>query len=32
MQRLGNDSELALKKDQQYLWHNITPYSEKIRL
>jgi adenosylmethionine-8-amino-7-oxononanoate aminotransferase len=29
MQRLGNDSELALKKDQQYLWHNITPYSEK---
>ncbi|MDH6428829.1 MULTISPECIES: aspartate aminotransferase family protein [unclassified Paenibacillus] len=29
MQSLGNDSELAVKKDQEYLWHNITPYSEK---
>ncbi|OMD62635.1 aspartate aminotransferase family protein [Paenibacillus odorifer] len=29
MQSLGNDSELAVKKDQKYLWHNITPYSEK---
>lgn len=29
MQILGNDSELAVKKDQEYLWHNITPYSEK---
>ncbi|KWX76286.1 aspartate aminotransferase family protein [Paenibacillus jilunlii] len=29
MQSLGNESELAVKKDQQYLWHNITPYSEK---
>lgn len=29
MQSLGNDSELAVNKDQKYLWHNITPYSEK---
>lgn len=29
MQSLGNDSELAVKKDQEYLWHSITPYSEK---
>ncbi|ULO07813.1 aspartate aminotransferase family protein [Paenibacillus sp. 19GGS1-52] len=28
MLNLGTDSELAIKKDQQYLWHNITPYSE----
>lgn len=29
MQSLGQDSELALQQDQQYLWHNMTPYSEK---
>ncbi|WP_339243891.1 aspartate aminotransferase family protein [Paenibacillus sp. FSL F4-0243] len=29
MQSLGNDSELAVNKDRKYLWHNITPYSEK---
>ncbi|MCE3203817.1 aspartate aminotransferase family protein [Paenibacillus sonchi] len=29
MQSLGNESGLAVQKDQQYLWHNITPYSEK---
>ncbi|MEK5434886.1 MULTISPECIES: aspartate aminotransferase family protein [Paenibacillus] len=29
MQSLGNDSELAVSKDRKYLWHNITPYSEK---
>lgn len=29
MQSLGNESELAVNKDQKYLWHNITPYSEK---
>ncbi|WP_339288466.1 aspartate aminotransferase family protein [Paenibacillus sp. FSL E2-0201] len=29
MQSLGNDSELVVNKDQKYLWHNITPYSEK---
>lgn len=28
MQSLGKESEVAIKKDQQYLWHNITPYSE----
>ncbi|ASA24630.1 aspartate aminotransferase family protein [Paenibacillus donghaensis] len=28
MLNLGTEGELALKKDQQYLWHNITPYSE----
>lgn len=28
MQSLENESKLAVKKDQQYLWHNITPYSE----
>ena len=28
MQSLGKESEAAIKKDQQYLWHNITPYSE----
>lgn len=32
MQSLGNDSELAVSKDRKYLWHSITPYSEKIRL
>lgn len=29
MQSLGNESGLAVQKDQQYLWHNITPYSEE---
>lgn len=29
MQSLGKESEQLLKKDQQYLWHNITPYSEQ---
>lgn len=28
MLELGTDSESAIKKDQQYLWHNITPYNE----
>jgi taurine-pyruvate aminotransferase len=26
---VGSGSELALQKDQRYLWHNITPYSEE---
>ncbi|WP_150270119.1 aspartate aminotransferase family protein [Paenibacillus tepidiphilus] len=29
MQSLENESRLAIEKDQRYLWHNITPYSEK---
>lgn len=29
MQSLGKESELAVKKDQRYLWHNMTPYSEQ---
>lgn len=29
MQSLGKESEAAIKKDQRYLWHNITPYSEQ---
>ncbi|AIQ49842.1 aminotransferase [Paenibacillus sp. FSL R7-0273] len=29
MQSLGKESEAILKKDQRYLWHNITPYSEQ---
>lgn len=29
MQSLGKESEAALKKDQRYLWHNITPYNEQ---
>lgn len=28
MLKLGIENELAIKKDQQYLWHNITPYNE----
>lgn len=28
MLELGTDYESAIKKDQQYLWHNITPYNE----
>ncbi|AIQ55282.1 aspartate aminotransferase family protein [Paenibacillus sp. FSL R7-0331] len=29
MQSLGKESEAIIKKDQRYLWHNITPYSEQ---
>lgn len=29
MQSLGRETELAIQKDQRYLWHNITPYNEQ---